>query len=82
MAKHIIAMKSGEFTPSANPIEVASAVTMQEWLLGIPPVAHTKVTSKSFDDRYLRVTRLMIDLRSWAMNQLKTAERNTGLYIN
>ena len=32
-------MKSGEPNPSINAIDVASAVTTAEWLLGIPPVA-------------------------------------------
>ena len=75
-------MKSGEFTPSVKPIEVARAVTMHEWLLGIPPVAHTKVVIRSFEERYFRVTRLIIAFNSWAMNQLKKADRKTGWYIN
>lgn len=71
-------MKSGDDGPYWNPIAVASAVTKDEWLDGIPPVFQNidETTSPDVRDRCLAIS--MSVFSSWAMNQEKEADKNTG----
>jgi phospholipid/cholesterol/gamma-HCH transport system permease protein len=71
-------MNSGESIPSVKPTAVATAATIDEWLLGMPPVLQKMFSRISLEERGLFLNSATQDLRIWALNQLQKAERKIG----